>query len=247
MRRDGWILRLRPESAAPLRLFCFPFAGVGPSVYRAWPAELGPGVDVCGVAPPGREGRFVEPAFTRLEPLIDALYPAILPFLDRPFAFFGHSLGSLVSFELTRRLRREKQPLPAHLFVSGRRAPQLPIREERYHLLGDEELTATLRTYNGTPGAALEHAELMELMLPILRADFAVHETYEHVVEAPLEVPISAFGGVGDPTVPAERLEAWTAQTTKAFQLRLLPGDHFYLNAGRSDVIRAMASDLARR
>jgi medium-chain acyl-[acyl-carrier-protein] hydrolase len=247
MRREAWILPFRPENTAPLRLFCFPFAGVGPSVYRAWPAEIGPGIDVFGVAPPGREGRFVEPLITRLPALIDALYPAIRPFLDRPFAFFGHSLGSLVAFELTRRLRREEQPLPVRLFASGRRAPQLPIREERYHLLGDEDLKTTLRTYNGTPGAALAHDELMELMLPILRADFAVHETYQHGVEAPLDVPISAFGGVADPTVPAERLEAWAAQTTKAFRVRLLPGDHFYLNAGRGDVIRAIASDLARR
>lgn len=241
-----WIHAYSTRNVAPLRLFCFPFAGVGPAVYRTWPAALGAGIDTFGIAPPGRERRFSEAPFTRLGPLIDALYPAILPYLDRPFAFFGHSLGALVSFELTRRLRREEQALPVHLFVSGRRAAHLPIREERYHLLGDEDLKTTLRNYNGTPGAALEHAELMELMLPVLRADFAVHETYEHVNEAPLEVPISAFGGVSDPTVPAERLEAWGEQTTKAFRVRLLPGDHFYLNAARAEVIRAIVGDLQR-
>jgi len=227
-----------------MRLFCFPHAGVGASVYRPWPADFGPTVEVFGIQPPGREGRFTEPPFTRLGPLLDALFPAILPFLDRPFAFFGHSLGTLVSFELCRRLREAGHPLPLHLFVSGRRAAQWPLREECFHTLPDAALIEELRRYNGTPPEALAHAELMELMLPVLRADFAVHETYAYVDAPPLDLPISAFGGVSDETVPEERLAAWRHQTTRTFRCRMLPGDHFFVNGSRQAITRAIAADL---
>jgi medium-chain acyl-[acyl-carrier-protein] hydrolase len=242
---SSFIVPLKPNPGASLRLFCFPYAGVGASVYRPWPADLGPSFEVLGVQLPGREGRFTEPPFTRLEPLLRALLPAILPFLDRPFAFFGHSLGALVSFELCRHLRRASGPLPVHLFVSGRRAVQWQLHEEPLHTLPDAELIEEVRRYNGSPEEVLAHKELMDLMLPILRADFAIHETYTYVDEPPLDLPISAFGGIADTDVPEERLDAWRHQTTRAFRCRLFPGDHFYLNGLRREVTQAIAHDLA--
>jgi medium-chain acyl-[acyl-carrier-protein] hydrolase len=240
-----WIVRAKPRPAARLRLFCFPYAGVGASAYRPWATALDPAIELCAVQPPGREERIGTPPFSRLDPLLDALAPAVQPLLDRPFVFFGHSLGALVGFELARRLRRLGAPEPRHLFVSGRRAPQLPIREEVLHTLPDAALKEELRRFNGTPDAALQHEELMALVLPVLRADLAIHETYVHRVEPPLGMPISAFGGEGDPEVPEANLAAWKEQTTKAFRLRLLPGDHFYLQAGRAPLLAAITEDLA--
>jgi len=149
--------------------------------------------------------------------------------LDKPFAFFGHSLGALVSFELTRRLRREYGVHPVRLFVSAGRAPQIPRRGPPIHALPEEELLAELRRLNGMPGELMEHEELMEIMLPLLRADFAVYETYVYTNEPPLNCPISAFGGIQDHRVKDSDLEAWRAQTNVSFSLRMFPGDHFFL------------------
>jgi surfactin synthase thioesterase subunit len=240
----AWIVRPKPRPAARLRLFCFPYAGVGASAYRAWAGDFDATVEVCPVQLPGREDRLGVPAFTRIEPLVDAVAAAIRPYLDRPYALFGHSLGALVAFELTRLLRRVGAPQPLHLFVSGRRAPQLPIRDEVLHTKPDAELKEELRRFNGTPEAALQHEELMALVLPLLRADFAVHETYTYRPEPPLAMPISAFGGQGDPEVPEENLTAWKEQTTKGFKLRMFPGDHFYLQASRGPLLTAVAEDL---
>jgi medium-chain acyl-[acyl-carrier-protein] hydrolase len=239
-----WIVRLNTAPRASLRLFCFAHAGGGASVYRAWPADLDPRIEVLGVETPGRGRRFIEPPFTRLGPLLDAMLPAILPFLAPPFAFFSHSLGTLVSFELCRRLRAGGHSLPVHLFVSGRRAPQLPPPERRLHTLSDAALLEELRRYNGTPAKVLAEKELMELMLPILRADFAVLETYSYVEEPPLDLPITALGGTDDRDASAEQLDAWGDQTTQAFRRRMFPGDHFYLFAMQTAVSRAINEDL---
>jgi medium-chain acyl-[acyl-carrier-protein] hydrolase len=243
-RTAPWIVRSKPNPSASLRLFCFPYAGAGALVYRTWAAEFDPSVEVLGIQPPGREGRFTEPLLTRIEPLLDGLFPAILPLLDRPFAFFGHSLGSLVSFELCRRLRAAGRPLPEHLFVSGRRAVHQAPREEPLHTLPDAGLIEEVRRYNGTPAEVLADKELLGIMLPILRADFAVHETYAYADEPPLDVPITAFGGIDDPTVPEDGLDAWRHQTRKGFRRLMFPGDHFYLNKARAALTRAIAEDL---
>ncbi len=239
-----WLRRKPGRTGARVRLFCFPYAGVGASVYRPWSEEIGPAFELFGVQPPGREVRFAEPPFSRLTALLDALLPAIRPFLDRPFAFFGHSLGTLVSFELCRRLRAEGGPLPARLFVSGRRAAQVKRREERLHELPDSALIEELRRYNGTPPEVLANKELMELVLPVVRADFAVHETYVYVDEAKLDLPISAFGGLADSDVSEADIDAWRHQTTRAFRLRMFPGDHFFLNEERRAIAQAIAEDL---
>lgn len=247
-RAPTWIVHFKPNPSAPLRLFCFPYAGGGASVYRRWmleaEAEFGPALEVLGVQPPGREGRYAEPPFTRIEPLLDSLLPAILPFLDRPFAFFGHSLGTLVSFELCRRLRAAGRRLPVHLFVSGRRAPQLPLRKKRLHTLPDAELIEEIRRYNGTPAAVLADKELLELVLPIIRADFTVHETYTYAEGPPLDVPITALGGIDDQDVSEDQLDAWRAQTRGTFRRLMFPGDHFYLQGARAALTRTIAEDL---
>lgn len=193
---------------------------------------------------PGREGRLREPPFTALEPLVEALATHV-PWGGFPFAFFGHSMGSLVAFELARELVRRGGPVPRLVFVSGRRAPQVPNREEPLHSLPDPEFLVRLRELNGTPEEVLRNRELMELLLPLLRADFTLNETYVYRPGPPLPIGLSALGGVADPEVGRADLEAWRAETGAGFRLRMLPGDHFFLNSARRLVTEAVARDLA--
>ena len=226
---DSWISFRKPSSKARLRLFCFPYAGAGALIFRTWSDGLPADVELCPVQLPGRGTRLMEHPFTHLSPLVEALAQGLAPLLDKPFAFFGHSLGALVSFELTRRIRREHGVHPVRLFVSAGRAPQIPHRDSPIHTLPKKEFLAELRRLNGMPCALLDHEELMEIMLPLLRADFAVYETYVYTNEPPLNCPISAFGGIRDHRVKDSDLEAWRAQTNVSFSLRMFPGDHFFL------------------
>jgi len=179
-----------------------------------------------------------------LSPLVQALAEAILPFLDRPFAFFGHSMGAMISFELARILRRSPGLKLAHLFVSGRVAPHIIEDDRHTHELPEPEFIEELRRLNGTPIEALEHPELMQLMTPLLRADFSVVGTYTYLPDLPLSCPITALGGLQDSEVSREQLEAWREHTTASFSLHMFPGDHFYLNTERPLLLRVLSRKL---
>ncbi len=246
MTANSWVIRPRPNPRGRLRLFCFPYAGGAASVFYTWSDGLPGDVEVCPIQLPGRESRLRELPFTALPPLTQALAQAIQPYLDKPFAFFGHSMGAVIGFELARQLRRQNDLCPAHLFVSGSRAPQVPDPNPPLHQLPDGEFVAELRHFNGTPEEVLQNSELMQLFLPILRADFAIHETYTYTAGAPLDCSISAFGGSQDDRVSGEDLAAWRGQTCSTFMLRLFPGDHFFLHSARSLLIQAISQDLIR-
>lgn len=241
---DSWIACRKPRPQARLRLFCFPYAGGGALIFRTWADGLPADVEVCPVQLPGRGTRLMEPLFTQLSPLIQALAQALLPLLDKPFAFFGHSLGALVSFELARQLRRQYGVQPVRLFVSASRAPQLPHRGLPIHTRSEGDFLAELRHLNGTPREVLDHEELMQISLPVLRADFAVYETYVYPTEPPLNYPISAFGGLRDRTVSQSDLEAWREQTSVSFSLQMFPGDHFFLNTTQPLLLRVLSQEL---
>ena len=242
---ERWLAYREVNPRARLRMFCFPYAGGGASAYRGWAGSLPSNLEVCPVQLPGRESRLRDKPFTRPEPLIEALAEALGPYMDMPFVFFGHSMGGMISFELSRELRRRGKTLPLHLFVSGRRAPHLPAREEPIHDLPEAEFIERLRELNGTPEEVLQHAELMNLLSPVLRADFAVNETYQFTQEEPLEPGISAFGGLGDDEVVREDVDSWRQHTKGRFRLRMLPGDHFFLHSAKDLVTEAVARDLA--
>ncbi len=241
---DSWIACPKPSPQALLRLFCFPYAGGGVSIFRAWSDGLPADVEVCPVQLPGRGTRLMEPPFTRLSPLIQALAQALFPLLDKPFAFFGHSLGALVSFELARQLRRQYAMQPVRLFISADRAPQIPNRDPAIHNLPEGEFLVELCRLNGTPRQVLEDEELRQIMLPLLRADFAVYETYGYSTEPPLNCPISVFGGLQDQRVNRGDLEAWREQTSISFSLRMFPGDHFFLNTTQPVLLRVLSQEL---
>jgi medium-chain acyl-[acyl-carrier-protein] hydrolase len=241
---EAWVGRPRPNPGAKLRLFCFPYAGGGASTFRTWADALPTTLEVRPIQLPGREARIREPSFTRLFPLVEAIAEALVPYLDRPFVFFGHSLGALVSFETARQLRRHVGVGPAHLVVSACGAPQTRDARPPMHDLPTPQLLEELRRFNGTPREVLEHAELMQLLLPTLRADFAVHETYTYLPERPVECPISAFGGAEDPNVDPDRLERWRDQTSASFRMRLFPGGHFFIHAAQALLLRALGQEL---
>jgi medium-chain acyl-[acyl-carrier-protein] hydrolase len=241
---DSWIACRKPNPQARLRLFCFPYAGSGASIFRTWADGLPADVEVCPVQFPGRGTRLTEVPFTQISPLIEALTQALDPLLDKPFAFFGHSLGALVGFELARQLRRQSGVQPVRLFVSADRAPQILHRDRPLHALPEGELLVELHRLNGIPGKVLEEAELMQIMLPVLRADFAVYETYVYATEPPLSCPISALGGLQDQRVGRGDLEAWREQTNSSFSLRMFPGDHFFWNTMQPLLLQALSQEL---
>ncbi len=230
--------------AARVRLFCIPYAGGGASVFRRWPSGLPDDVDVCAIQLPGRETRLMERPCSSLVSLVGDLSEALAPHLDRPFALFGHSVGALIGFELARRLRRRDGRLPVHLFVSGCPAPQVRDTGPPIHGLPEPEFLDRLRRFNGTPPEVFQHRELMELVVPVLRADFALRETYELVAESPLECPISAFGGSDDRDVPLPQVEAWREHTRSTFHLHTLPGGHFFLHTAQALLLERVSLAL---
>jgi medium-chain acyl-[acyl-carrier-protein] hydrolase len=239
-----WLVPIAGSPEARLTLLCFPYAGGGASLFRAWPALLPAAVQVVGVQPPGRESRLLEPAFDALDPLLDALVAAVEPAVGGRFALFGHSLGALVAYELGRRMRRDLGVEPEWLFVAGFRAPHLAPRLPPLHELPAEQLVHELGMLGGTPAEVLGHPDLMRLVLPALRADLAVAETYRHEPQAVLRCPLSAFGGRRDDGVTPAELAAWRRCTSGPFSLRLLDGDHFFVHGCRRPLLASIAEDL---
>jgi surfactin synthase thioesterase subunit/glycosyltransferase involved in cell wall biosynthesis len=241
-RRKLLALRLRRTSggghvaAGALRLFCFPHAGGGAAAFKTWAERLPRAVAVAPMRPPPRRNNMAA--------VVAALGDSIQPYLDQPFAFFGHSMGAAVAFELARLLRRRNQPAPRMLVASGARAPQY----RRGHVPPPEpsetEFVEALRRLQGTPREVLDNPNLMQLILPALREDAAIYRHYVYAEEPPLDCPIRAYGGAEDPNVSRAHLEAWAQQTTAAFAVRVFPGGHFYLQTHRQEFLAALARDL---
>lgn len=247
MSKEPWFSYLKPRPRAQIRLFCLPYAGGGAMIYRGWSEELPAEIEVIPVQLPGRERRMRERAFTQMNPLVVALAEALDPFLDpRPFAFFGHSMGASIAYELANRLRSLGRPLPRQLLVSGRSAPQLEGEQRSYYDLPDDEFRDRLREIEGTPEAVLENDELMALMMPLLRADFELIDTYPPTLHPPFDCPVTAYGGLGDEEIPEEDVSAWREITRGPFKKRMLAGGHFFINepGPRQQLIEAVARDL---
>ncbi len=236
-----WLKVWSTSQQSPLRLFCFPYAGGSATLFRHWPEGISQKVEVWAVELPGRGHRFSEPLMTQLTNVVSAVSNAIAPYLDRPYILFGHSLGALLAYEVVRSLQQQGQVEPAHLVVSGRNAPHFPVSVPPIHALPDPELIAAIRRYDGTPEAVLANSELLDLFLPILRADFTILETYEHRSMPPLSCPIRVYGGTADTHTKPEGLAAWQQQTRGPFTQKLFSGDHFFLQSQQASLL----SDLS--
>lgn len=175
--------------------------------------------------------------------MVQSVVSAVHPYCQKPFAIFGHSMGAKLSFEFARRLRQDHGIQPLHLFLSGCRAPQFPDPAPFYDL-PQPEFMEKLRGLNGTPAEVLDHPELMELLLPLLRADFQVIQTHTFAADSPLDCPITAFGGLEDDEISHAHLEGWREQTTSRFSLQMFPGDHFFLRTSQSFLLKAISEGL---
>jgi medium-chain acyl-[acyl-carrier-protein] hydrolase len=243
----SWFYRPLAVESAELRLFCFPYAGAGPNIFRRWAQLLPPSVEVCGVVLPGRAYRLDERPRDRLGPLADELASVLLERPVGPFAFFGHSFGGLLCFEVARKLVRLGAPLPTELFVSGCPPPHLMPAEPDVHGLPDRAFKERLRELGGTPVAVLECPELMDLLLPVLRADLEAFETHDHEPGPPLPIPMTIFGGANDRFVDEHALDEWRRYTRERFTVRVFPGDHFFLHSDEEAVAAAVAAALGPR
>ena len=242
--RSRWLARSVEKTNATMRLFCFPYAGGTTNTYRSWQELLPESIDVAPVQLPGRGERLAESPFHSLLEMVVPLAHELQPYLDKPFAFFGHSMGALICLELTRWLRRNDGPMPTHLFVSGRRAPQLPELIPPTWDLPEPEFIQRIRQLDGTPQEVLNHPELMQLMIPLLRADFSVCETYRHQTERPLECALTVLGGVDDAEVPYEHLQPWQEQTNSTCNIHMFPGDHFFVQTAHVEITRIIEAAL---
>ncbi|MFD7029417.1 thioesterase II family protein [Streptomyces sp. NPDC059917] len=229
-----------------VRLFCFPHAGAGASAFTAWPALFPPEVEIVAVQLPGREDRVGEPHPASVAVAVRMVAVALRPYLQGPYAFFGHSGGALLAFELARALRK-RGTQPGHLFLSGQGAPGADSGAPELHRLSDEDFGAALRGLDGTSEGVFTDPELMKLLLPTLRADFTLWENHRHVPGEPLDVPITALGGDTDPRAPVGALQGWREQTTGAFATRVFPGGHFYLDDSQKELTTMLGSTLLGR
>jgi medium-chain acyl-[acyl-carrier-protein] hydrolase len=217
-------------SDAKLRVFAFPYAGGGAATYFRWRAAMPDGVDLIPVLLPGREGRVAEPPLGDMRTLVMQVADAVAPPADQPYALLGHSMGAWIAFELARELGRRGNPLPRVLIASSSPAPDRERAAESLHKLPDAEFVAEMiRRFDGIPAAVQANQQLLQLLLPAMRADMQLLETYNYEEEPPLSTDIIALGGTEDRVVTATALARWRRQTTQAFTSRLWPGGHFFL------------------
>ena len=240
---DRWFPGAGAERTPDLRLFAFPHAGGGTGTFAGWQARLGE-VRLCPARLPGRESRTGEPALEAMEPLVDALAAAIRPYLDTPFAFFGHSMGAAVAFELARRLRDSGRPGPLCLIAAAARAPRFRLNHVPPPDPGDEELLRQVRSLEGVSTELLDNPDLLAVILPALRADTRLYRHYVYREAPPLDCPIFAYGGTADPNVGEEHLSAWALETSGRFAMRAFPGGHFFPRAALDAFLETLAQDL---
>ncbi len=244
---NPWLVSFGPPGPARhLRLYCFSYAGGSAAIYQPWRARLDPGIELCAVQLPARGMRLAEPAERNLPVLLSRLAEVIAAQpAGVPFAFFGHSLGALLAFELARHLQRTGLPQPVKLIVSGSASPQLrePIEPLDEH--DDDKMIERLTQYNGTPTEVLQHAELMRLMAPAIRADFALVADYDYLPGPLLEMPITALAGQADDQTSREQIDGWARETRARFEQHWFDGDHFFIRPQMEAVIARLNADLS--
>ena len=244
MHQTPWLVH-KAGTTRRLRLYCFSYAGGSAAGFASWQAALDPFIEVCAIQLPGRGTRFREVPYASMRALIKELGSVIGGQPKHPFAFFGHSLGALVAFEVTRYFMRHALPMPERLIASGCNAPRIRRTSAHLHTLDDDALIEALKKYNGTPPEILAHRELMDLLLPTIRADFHLIADYKYHVEPLLNIPITVLTGKLDDHVSPQRLGEWQNETTAACRIHSFEGDHFFINSARNAVLTCLGAELA--
>jgi medium-chain acyl-[acyl-carrier-protein] hydrolase len=242
---NAWIRRLTPADPVMVRLYCFPFAGGSASVYHPWSERPPPGMELAAIELPGRHERLNEPRFTDMRQLVPFIAQAVAQDTAAPrYVFFGHSMGAVLAFETIRELRRSGAALPEILAVSGRSAPHLPSEAPRLHLLPDDEFISKVTEIGGIHPELIAHQEFMKFILPMLRDDFAMAETYEYTPGPQLNCPVIGFSGADDPLATLPGICAWNELTTGGMTVREYPGRHFFAWQHCASIIGAIADRL---
>jgi surfactin synthase thioesterase subunit len=232
------------SGALPPRLFCFPYAGAGAAIYRRWPEHLPCDVELCLPCLPARDARVDEPPCFEMATLVSSLAEDMQPWLNKPFALFGHSMGALIAFDLAHELSRQGKP-PAQLFVSAQRGPGLPYRGRPiFNLPDDQFLAAIVARYQRIPQAVLDQKDLMNVLLRTFRMDFTLTEDYRYRATQKLVCPITAFGGLEDTEIDAGQLKSWSVETAGRFRMRLLLGGHFFLDDSREQLLTLIRNEF---
>jgi pyochelin biosynthetic protein PchC len=240
---DRWFHRYGPTGNPAVRLVCFPHAGGSPSFFRSWPRHLPPEMEVLAVCYPGRHSRFGEPHLDTMSEVADQVTTALEPYLRTPLALFGHSMGSAIAYEVALRLGRRYGVRPVHVFASGRSAPHRTT-SSALHLAPTDVLVSSVSALGYSAAAIVDEPELRALMLPTLRADFRLIETYRPESLAPMDSPLAVLVGEQDPGCDLDGARAWAEATTAEFELRVFPGDHFFLEPMEPDVLRHIGGHL---
>jgi surfactin synthase thioesterase subunit len=238
-----WITRSDMSVAPVLRLFCLPYAGGNAAVFNSWAAWLPKRVQLCALELPGRRRRFSEPAHQSLPLLVQDLTALLMKHVDLPYAVFGISFGALIGFELAHEMNKLGHP-PIHLFVANCRAPHLPDQDPPIHVLSDSDLLTRIQLFGATPDAVFQHPELMKLMLPTLRADFKLAETYTYYPRQSFAFPITAFLGSEDPALTSEHLTPWREHTHGPYTLEVIRGNHYLVDTGREALLQSICSAM---
>ncbi|SCG46207.1 thioesterase II family protein [Micromonospora halophytica] len=240
---EKWVRRFHPAPDCAARLVCLAHAGGSASFFHPVSKALAPEVEVLAVQYPGRQDRRHEPAVDNIADLADHIFDALRDLDDRPLALFGHSMGAVLGYEVALRRQHAGLPSPAHLFVSGRRAPSR-YRDERVHHLSDDRIVSELRALSGTQPAMLADPEVLEMILPAIRSDYHAIETYRHDPDRRLDCPVTVFTGASDPRVSIDEARAWEEHTTGPTDLKVLPGGHFFLVDRSAEVIATVRQHL---
>jgi medium-chain acyl-[acyl-carrier-protein] hydrolase len=236
---------VRCNPRAQVKLFCFPYAGAGASIFRLWTERLGDRVELWPIQLPGRENRISEAYPTSISDVADAVVADRALRFDGRFVFFGHSLGTLLAYEVAQRLRCSGRPQPARLIMSAHRGPQIPLPHPPTWNLPEPEFHGRLKELNGTPVEIFRNDDLLHLIVPRMRADLRLDETYVHPFSrGRLACPITVFGGTYDAETPPDHLDAWEHVTTGMFERRMFDGDHFFIHSSSTILIDAVASAL---
>lgn len=235
-----------PRPNANTRIFCFPYAGGGAGVFRGWSDWVPEHIEVCGIQLPGRWGRFNQPALRSMDHIVQTLGKELQGLLDKPFAFFGHSMGALLAYELSRYLLEKEMPLPSFLALSayGKPVSAKPESDQSFGL-PDEEFIEKVRSYGGVPPELAQNRELLTVFLPTLRADFEVIDTYNPQLGLKLPVPILGFGGSHDHQMSVPSIQAWEEATSSSFEMEVLEGDHFFIKTHGPKIMGKIARKMA--
>lgn len=237
-KRSPWFpVQHNSANQAPMRLFCFSFAGGGAASYHSWSSELSPHIEVCPILLPGRDGRLKEPFITDFGIACEQISDAIVDFLDKPFLIYGHSLGALMAYQVVINLRSKGLKLPQHCFFSAHRSPDLPYPHPLTEQASDQDLIDWLIQHDGIPKQILDNQDILDFMLPRIKADLKLCESYHCQNIAPLAMPITSYRGKDDHMVTEQEMSGWKNQTTNLFRYQQVLGDHLFLRSNAAPVL----------